>query len=170
MVAATPLHLNGLDLVDSVFEYEGRASQAVRRLKYRRSTSLAQFMSGAMRAAWDARLASEFDACTPVPIHWRRRAERGFNQSELLCAAIEPCTVQASLVRIRATKPQVGLSREARATNLHGAFACVGSVAGQRILLIDDVATTGSTARECADTLRAAGARKVGLLVFAQEV
>jgi len=170
MVAATPFSLDGLDSVTAAYSYESRAAQAVRKLKYNRATSLGGFMSEELGHLWSGNLESKYDLCVPIPIHWRRRAHRGFNQSEILCEAIGANKVSKALVRSRWTTPQVRLSRDQRTSNLKGAFRAVQPVAGQRVLLVDDVATTGSTARECANTLRTAGATKVGLLVFAQEV
>jgi len=149
-----------------LFQYEGRAAQAVRRLKYERATSLAPWMAERVAEAVAAhRLDPEL--VIPVPIHWSRRCQRGFNQAEVLCASIP--RVQRTLMRIRRTRPQVGLSLDERAKNLAGAFRSESSLVGQRVLLVDDVFTTGHTARECARSLRAAGAAEVGVLAFCGE-
>lgn len=107
------------------------------------------------------------DLVIPVPIHWSRRAERGFNQSELLAERLEPS--HGVLIRHRATSAQVGLSREWRQKNLANAFSVIGSVERKSILLVDDVFTTGQTARECAQILKLNGAIEVGILAFAGE-
>jgi ComF family protein len=156
-----------VDLALSVFRYEGRAAQAVRQLKYGRVTSLAAPMGEIMKTALETQELA-IDRVIPVPIHFTRRCTRGFNQSELLCDSIEIPRAQRSLLRIRRTPPQVGLSHDRRRTNLIGAFRAMPEVAGQRILLVDDVITTGTTARECARMLRQAGAARIYVLAFAR--
>jgi ComF family protein len=108
------------------------------------------------------------DVVIPVPIHWSRRFHRGFNQSELLCEAMESTIVKPkALRRIRATRPQVGLTPEERRHNLQNAFACQADVSGKKVLLVDDVITTGHTVGECAKTLKNAGALEVTAIAFA---
>ncbi|CAN5378501.1 ComF family protein [soil metagenome] len=151
-----------LDFRASLYPYEGRAAQMVRRLKYSRSTSLAKFMTVQISEAIPK--LGTFDAVIPVPIHWSRQCVRGFNQSDLITEGI---AVRArDLRRTRATRPQVGLNREQRSENLLGAFTAVRSFAGADVLLIDDVVTSGQTARECARALRDQGARGVGILAI----
>jgi ComF family protein len=150
------------------FEYEGRAGQAVRRLKYSRATALAQAMATEL-APFIRDLAGEDDLVVPVPIHPRRKGERGFNQADLLCAGDHGRqVVPTALRRVRMTPPQASLPVAARGENLRGAFAADPTqISGRRILLVDDVLTTGHTARECAAALMTAGAREVGVLAFA---
>lgn len=151
----------------SVYAYEGRAGQAVRRLKYSRSTALAASMAEAL-APRIAELAGPEDLVVPVPIHRRRRGERGFNQSELLCEGPHGRRVEpAALWRVRMTPPQASLPVSERGDNLRDAFRASPRVSGHRILLIDDVLTTGHTARACATALLDAGAQEVGVLAFA---
>ena len=156
-----------LDAVAWVFQYEGRAAQAVRNLKYQRVTSLARPMSELMAQTLQAQR-WDIDLVVPVPIHFSRRCTRGFNQAEMLCEAIAQSQSKKSLLRIRRTPPQVGLSRDRRLTNLIGAFRAMPEVAGKSVLLVDDVITTGTTACECARMLRTAGANRVYGLVFAK--
>lgn len=156
----------------ALFPYTGRVAQAVQRLKYERTTSLAEPMAELMARAFQASGHGPFDLVLPVPIHWRRLFWRGFNQAELLAAKlIRPETSPAggtrSLLRTRATRPQVGLSPAERQKNIANAFRAGDAVQGQSVLLVDDVLTTGATARACADALRKAGASHVGLLTFA---
>ncbi len=149
----------------SVYTYEGRPAQAVRRLKYNRATALADFMARAL-APRIAELAD--DLVVPVPIHPRRRGERGFNQAELLCAGDHGCEISTrALRRVRMTPPQASLPMAERADNLRGAFVADPLVAGKRVLLVDDVLTSGHTARACAAALIEAGAKEVGVLAFA---
>jgi ComF family protein len=115
-----------------------------------------------------------FDAVTAVPLHWRRQWHRGFNQSELLArlmAARYGIPAIRALRRVRATETQAGLSNTSRRQNVAAAFACgrgARALQGKRILLIDDVMTTGSTAAACARVLKGAGAAKVALLAVAR--
>ena len=154
----------------TLFRYEGRAAQAVRLLKYRRQTSLVDWMATELRNAYNT-YELNVDAIVPVPIHWRREAERGFNQAELLCEKMpKGLVVSRDLIRIRATKTQVGLSLEERLTNLDGAFVASEAVRHKRVLVVDDVMTSGQTARTCAQELLMAGAEEVGILAFAGNV
>jgi ComF family protein len=153
----------------TVFDYRGRASQAVRRLKYDRRTSLAQKMSQCLYDRYNE-IGEAVDAVVPVPIHWSRRCQRGFNQSDLLCESFPREMVRPDLLRrVRATRPQVGLSHQERLENLTGAFRASAAAAGLTILLVDDVLTSGQTARECATALKDAGAAEVAILAFAGE-
>jgi ComF family protein len=115
-----------------------------------------------------------FDGVVPVPLHPARLAERGFNQAELLaapCAAAwgRPLLPQA-LGRVRPTQPQTELDADARRRNVAGAFAVrrPAEVAGRRLLLVDDVLTTGATVRAAARALREGGAAAIGVLVLAR--
>jgi ComF family protein len=149
-----------------VFSYSGRAAQAVRKLKYSRSTSLVPFMAGRI-ADRVKDLADCEDIVIPVPIHSSRRSLRGFNQADLCASGSLGHPVCSGLLqRTRATRPQAGLTLKERDENLRGAFRASAKVAGFRVILIDDVVTTGHTARECARVLRAAGAVSVGVVAF----
>lgn len=165
---ADPPPSPGLSFRISAYEYGGRAAQAVRRLKYGRATALAPFMAETLLG-----LAVKHDladwAAVPVPIHWSRRCQRGFNQAELIAEQM-PLLLKGALVRARATRPQVGLSGSDRASNIAGAFRASALVAGRKLILIDDVVTSGNTARECSQALLQAGAAEVGVLSFAGEL
>jgi ComF family protein len=151
-----------------LYHYTGRAGQAVRRLKFSRTTALAAPMAERLRLAYEREFEGEIDAIVPVPLHWTRRFMRGFNQSELLCYGLPEELVNPLLMhRVRATQPQSSLDPAARLVSLADAFKASPAVAGKAILLVDDVVTSGSTASECARTLRAAGATSVALLAFA---
>jgi ComF family protein len=110
----------------------------------------------------------------PVPLSAARRRERGYNQAEALARVLATASgwsLDTGLARIRATPPQVGLDRAARQRNVRDAFAWAGpALAGQHVLLVDDVLTTGATADECAAVLKAAGAAWVGLVTVARAI
>jgi len=154
--------------------HEGPLRQAVLRLKFGRKVALVRPLGELLAAQLLTRRGEwQPDLLAPVPIHWTRRLERGFNQSELLAETLARCLeipVLPVLRKVRRTVPQVGLAGEPRRTNLHGAFAVRSPVAGRRIVLVDDVRTTGATLSECARTLRAAGAAEVYALTVTHDL
>lgn len=155
--------------------YEGLLREVVLRMKSASGESLAWSMGElfATRAAL-ALAAANFDAVTAVPLHWRRRISRGYNQSETLARAaarkLQVPFLGGRLVRSRYTKQQVGLSAAQRRANVVGSFAVrrPETLHGKKVLLIDDVMTTCSTADEACKALRGAGAREVVMGVLAQ--
>jgi len=149
----------------AVWEYFEAAADAVRRLKFNDNTALARPMGVAMAGlARDHGIVA--DIIVPVPLHWRRQWMRGYNQSALLGGVMAyylgiPLCKKA-LKRVRYTSSQMSLAREQRLVNLRGAFAARGElVRGKRVLLVDDVATTGATLHECKKTLIEAGCVRV---------
>src|SRR6202167_3760560 len=121
-------------------------------------------------------LLAEADALVPVPLHWRRNWARRFNQSGMLAAAVSSQTrvpvAASALKRVKATVQQVGLSRSERAAHIQGAFRVPAegkaAIAGRRLVLVDDVLTSGATAERCARALLRARAAHVDVLVFAR--
>ena len=109
----------------------------------------------------------------PVPLHPRRMRSRGYNQSELLARSLARETGLdldvSSLSRVKNSGPQVGGNRELRRSNVEGSFQCGVDLTGRRIILLDDVTTTGSTLSACASELKGAGASSVWGLVLARE-
>jgi ComF family protein len=148
--------------------------EGIHAMKYGGSPQLATPFGERMARAWQAGAAGWApDALAPVPLHAARQRERGYNQSERLAAVVAlaiGCPLErAALVRQRATAQQAQLDREGRKANVAGAFvARPDRVSGRRILVIDDVYTTGATLRACADALYAAGATEVAALTLAR--
>ena len=153
-------------------EFGGAVAQAIRRLKYGSRPDLARPLGELLRhAARDASLRA--DIVTPVPLHPRRLAERGYNQAALLArplarelgARFEP----RALRRSRDTPQQARLERAARLANVAGAFEArrPAELRGRRVALIDDVITTGATLEACRAELAAAGAESVVAVVVA---
>jgi ComF family protein len=154
--------------------FEGPLREAIHQFKYRPCRSL-----GRPLGAWMAdkvRLISGLDMVMPVPLHTKRLRQRGFNQALLLAHPMSKRhglpLVCDNLVRVRPTRPQVELSGEERVKNVAGAFALQrpGLVIDKRILLIDDVFTTGATLNECASVLRSTGAAQVIVFTLARAV
>ncbi|HWP26547.1 MAG TPA: ComF family protein [Xanthobacteraceae bacterium] len=157
--------------------YDEIGRTLVHALKYGDRLELAPLMGGLMARAGQE-LFADADALVPVPLHWRRLWMRRFNQSVLLAKGISRLAgiplAEGALKRVKATAQQVGLSKSERAQNLQGAF-CVppegkALVCGRRLVLVDDVLTSGATADSAARTLLRAGAADVDVLVFARVV
>lgn len=149
--------------------YENELRELIHLLKYDGMKPLAARLGDLLYRALP--LDEAFDAVVPVPLHWRRRFARGFNQAALLAeclAAKRRIPVRHALRRVRATSSQTGLTNARRRENVRGAFRVRRSVEDLRILLIDDVMTTGATGSACAAVLKRAGAKSVTLLTAAR--
>src|SRR5512138_2033569 len=157
--------------------YDDVARTLVHALKYHDRTDLAPTM-GRWMARAGREILAEADVLVPVPLHWRRGWSRRYNQSGALAQAIgrqSGVKVAAeALRRVRATEQQIGLSRAQRASNVQGAFKVVpdrmADIQGRRVVLIDDVLTSGATSDACARALLRAKAAQVDVLVFARVV
>jgi predicted amidophosphoribosyltransferase len=182
------LGLAGFDAVYSYGSYEGTLRTLIHLFKYEKIHTLAKPLGGLLARALPRE--ERFDAVVPMPLHWRRRWERRFNQSELLAKEIARrwnVPVLKAVRRVKATAPQAGLTNAKRRANMSGAFAPSRSffakslggfsffrgrtprgLKGARVLLIDDVLTTGATAAACARALKRAGARHVTLAAVAR--
>jgi len=153
--------------------FDGPLASALRRFKYEGRPDLAAPLGHLLRrAVKDARL--QGGLVVPVPLHPRRLAERGYNQAALLARAVAnelgaPLRPRA-LVRVRNTSQQALLDRSGRRKNVEHAFrvADPSTVRGRRVVLVDDVATTGSTLAACSEALLEAGAESVTAVVVAR--
>jgi ComF family protein len=149
--------------------YEGTLRKLIHLFKYSGMRGLAQPLGGLLADALPRD--RQFDLVTAVPLHWRRQWQRGFNQSELLAKAMARARGIPAMKVLRrgsATRAQAGLSNAQRRENVTGAFRARRRVNGMRVLLIDDVMTTGATAGACARALKKAGAKSVSLLTLAR--
>jgi ComF family protein len=161
----------------AVAAFDDVARTLIHGLKYRDRLELAAWMAAWMRRAGDE-VVAEADVIVPVPLHTRRLWWRRYNQSVLLARGIARLSGKAlatsALKRIRATGQQVGLTADQRDRNVRGAFQVPAAekiqVEGRRVLLVDDVYTTGATVRASTRALLRAGAKGVDVLVFARVV
>ncbi len=156
----------GFDGARASLRYEGVGKELVHALKYKGYTRVVEkVMAPLIASLLDG---GRFDLVVPVPLHRSRLARRGFNQAELIARGVGQrinTPVLDKLKVVRRTRDQVELSGEARRANVAGAYEVRGPVAG-RIVLVDDVFTTGATSSECARVLRKAGAKEVHVLAL----
>jgi ComF family protein len=162
------------DLARSLLRYSPPITTIISRFKYHGQTAGLKSFRSLYQLLPDFKLLDRPDLIVPVPLHRQRLRERGFNQALLLARALYPD--QRALIdfkvleRQRYTEPQTNLSGKARRQNLKNAFLVKDYevVAGKRVLLVDDVFTTGTTASECAGVLKKAGAKEVLVITLAQ--
>jgi ComF family protein len=151
--------------------YEGPVATAIKRFKFTGQIVYLPLLQSWLRRPGCRELVAEADLLLPVPLHPRRLKARGFNQALLLARGFsdQPVGLEV-LLRERHTVPQVGLNPQERRENVKDAFKVPrpAEVRDQKILLIDDLYTTGSTASECAKVLRRAGAARVEVLTVAR--
>lgn len=163
--------VTGFDAAYSYGAYDGRLRELIHLFKYDRIRTLAKplgvWLSGAFPR--DQR----FDALVPAPLHWTRMMRRGFNQSGLLAKEVSRNTgvpVERLLTRRKRTATQALLTNAQRRTNVAAAFRVTDplKVDGKRLLVIDDVMTTGATSSACSAALKRAGAARVSVLTLAR--
>lgn len=151
--------------------YAGPGGALVRLLKYNNVATLRREMAADMLGAAEAAGFGRPDAVTFVPMHWRRRRGRYFDQAELLAREVAAgwgMKAEKLLKRLHGGRNQAGIHDDAeRRRRMAGAFAALPEVKGKHVLLIDDVYTTGATSMDCARALKEAGAASISLLVYA---
>jgi ComF family protein len=171
-VAASPpipaVDLSPCDRWFAAFAYAPPVDFLVQALKYRAQLATGRVLGVLLGAAVLRHgVHLDVDVVVPVPLHPARHAERGFNQSAELgrwvARGVGRRFCEGAVSRVRDTRRQVGLHLDERRTNLTGAFACGPSLRGLRVAVVDDVLTTGSTARAMAVTLRDAGVASIDL-------
>jgi ComF family protein len=163
--------VNGYDAAYSYGAYEGKLRELIHLFKYRGIFTLARPLAELTLRAFPRE--ERFDLVVPMPMHWLRRWRRGFNQSALLSRLIGRqlgIPVVGAVRRQRPTPPQAGLSNSQRRENVSGAFSPARGkrLDGKRVLLVDDVFTTGATASACSRVLKRAGADYVAVLALAR--
>lgn len=152
-------------------DYEGVIRECIHSLKYQKNQSLG-FLFADMLADLVKKEAWEIDLISPVPLSHERKAERGYNQAahlaKPLAAKLGITYLPYALRRVRNTRSQVGLSADERHVNVKGAFEAIPEIVnGKRVLVVDDVMTTGSTLSACADALFDAGSLSIFCLALA---
>ncbi len=162
----------------AAIHYNESGKNLITRFKYSHALWLENWLAGLLTAALEARFADRtFDTICPVPLHPVKQRERGYNQSVLLASALSrragiPLTPGGALRRIRRTPSQTRLTAGQRMANVRGAFAVTRPAvfAGKRVLLVDDVMTTGATVGTCARVLLTHGAVSVDVLTVARGI
>lgn len=160
-------HPPAFDRLLALWSYEEPLDAVIQALKFRRLDYLGRHLGEAIAERWREEMAGG-GLVVPVPLHWRRRLTRGYNQAERISRGLADrlgLPLVPALARRRGTPPQTSLGREERKANLRRAFRVPGRQAarlrGQRIFLVDDVATTGATLETAAALLKEEGAAAV---------
>jgi ComF family protein len=169
--AACTRNAPAYDATRAAYDFAFPVDALIHALKYRHQLSIATFLGDAL-AVHGADFGPDADLLLPMPLHPRRLAERGFNQAVELARAFArrrglPLAL-AAVRKVRDLPPQAGLDREARLRSPRGAFEGVQALDGRRVIVVDDVMTTGATLDELARCLKQQGASWVGNLVVAR--
>jgi len=161
--------VKGVDVLICAGAFQTSLREAIHKLKYKSDTPLAKplarflFAAISMDELWDE-MSADPPTIMCVPLHADRQRSRGFNQSDLIARELSRLTgwaLEGGLVRVKPTHSQVGLSMEERRTNVQDAFEWHGGQVPRRVLLVDDVCTTGATLSECASVLAKHGAEHI---------
>lgn len=167
LAANEPRAAGDVERIVAPWRFGGELASAIRRLKFTGATHIARTLAPLWSPVLAAVVAETGGIVVPVPLHWRRRIRRGFDQSWLLathaCAAAQLPAPVVALRRVRGAPAQSTLSAAARVANLIGAFAVRDprTVAGRTVILVDDVVTTGATFAAAAEPLVDAGAARI---------
>ncbi|MFK7885739.1 MAG: ComF family protein [Gammaproteobacteria bacterium] len=168
------IHTPEWDAAASAFAYHFPVDYLLKRAKFRGRAADLEALATKSAEHFATAPSRHADMILPVPLHWRRRWQRGFNQAEELARPIAEqlglALVTTALKRVRATKAQSHLHTDDRAVNLHRAFACRTSLAGASIIIFDDVMTTGATLGAATRAANAAGAQHVCVWTCARAV
>ena len=155
----------GIERAYAPYQYRDEARQLILLLKFGAFESAGFPLAAAMALCISGQY---FDYLVPVPLHKSSLRERGYNQAELLCRMVQrhrpDLALMNALEKPHPTKRQSGLKKEDRLKNANGKYCAFDAVSNKRVLLVDDVRTTGATAQDCARALRQAGASSVCLL------
>ncbi|MDL1941462.1 ComF family protein [Chloroflexi bacterium CFX2] len=151
--------------------FDDPVQSALHKLKYRRDLSMGDALANQM-LPFVKNLGWKIDLAIPIPLSRQRMKERGYNQVAMianpLAMALGLAYAPGELTRQKATRSQVGLTREERRDNVHAAFKAGGRVKGRTVLILDDVSTTGATLSSAAEALYSAGAENVYALTVAR--
>ncbi|MBN2359918.1 MAG: ComF family protein [Deltaproteobacteria bacterium] len=167
------------DAARALYVYGGPIETAIARLKFGRVPQIAiaagDLLARALEMGTLAPLGAACDAVVPIPVGRARLADRGFDQAVLMARQIgrrlDRPLLPRLLQRVHETRPQAMLDRDQRSDNVRGAFAATGSLArGKRLLVVDDILTTGSTADAAAAALKRAGASRIEVVTLARAV
>ena len=163
--------MNGFDLAYSFGAYEAELRNLIHLLKYQKIETLAKPLGDMLVRSLP--LDRKFDLVAPMPLHWLRQLQRGFNQADFLAAPVAKrlnVPLVGALRRVKSTPRQAGLTNAKRRANVAGAFRANSraDLRGKRVLLVDDVLTTGATAGAAAAVLKKAGASHVTVLTLAR--
>ena len=154
----------------AAYSYVPPVDAMIRRFKYRSVYRMDEWFAGEMAKAIRSSAPFHPTLIVPVPLHYLRKAQRGYNQSERLAAALSKMLgipYRNALVRVRNTPRQAGIKGEERRRNVLGAFMAPARLDGERVLLVDDVRSTGSTVCACAKALKEAGAEDTAVVTVA---
>lgn len=157
--------------------YSSELSRVIQALKFDGRRNLAKLLAPLLASTFlESWSPQEIDLIVPIPLHPKRRRERGYNQAALLGRSLARLVglpfCDDALLRVRSTLPQVGLSDSERSQNVEQAFRCAhpAAIKGKRVLLVDDVMTTGSTVASASEALLSGGALRVSVLTVARAV